>query len=704
MIGDRYMDIVRGSTKNPVASNELIDNLQKLDIVGTLYLGYPLLAQDDVKTSIDALLVSRNYGLIAFSFETENIQDDQDELYYKLEFTLRKYGNLRQGRRLAVNPIVVNYVTNSPIEVNDDYLVFGNDNISEELAKNAISIEDNLYSYLVESLQKIASMKPKKKRKNVRNLNSLGSKIKKIEKEVANLDEWQKKAAFEIPEGIQRIRGLAGSGKTVVLALKAAYLHFQNPEWDIAVTFYTRSLGQQFKEMINNFYREYSDEDIDEDKLHILHSWGATYEEGIYSKVCSNLNITPMNYQNAQVRYGRKDAFSGIVNEVLPLINKSYEDKYDIILIDEAQDMPANFFQLCYKITRSPKRIVYAYDELQNLNEEQMPTLREMFGTNVFGQAEIELINEDNKPRKDIVLPICYRNTKWALTAAHALGFGIYRNGGEDLVQFFNDLSLWKDIGYKITDGELQNGCRVILERASEASPNYFDELMSPEEAVIFQPAFNSKVDQYNWVAESIRKNIEEDELDADDILVIFPDALTSKSEYTEFRQHLLRRNISSNLAGVTTSRDVFRSDNYVTCSSIYRAKGNEAPMVYVINADYCAEGSELIKLRNILFTAITRSRGWVRVSGVGLGMEKIEQEITMCVSKEFKLDFHIPTAEQIQHLRKVHRELSAEEKRLNLKANKAIEELQELDTMGAIDEGLLLKLKDIISRSDNND
>ena len=62
-----------------------------------------------------------------------------------------------------------------------------------------------------------------------------------------------RKAAFEIPEGPQRIRGLAGSGKTVVLALKAAYLHSQHPDWNIAVTFYTRSLSQQYKDMITNF-------------------------------------------------------------------------------------------------------------------------------------------------------------------------------------------------------------------------------------------------------------------------------------------------------------------------------------------------------------------------------------------------------------------------------------------------------------------
>ena len=68
----------------------------------------------------------------------------------------------------------------------------------------------------------MASIKPQKKRENVKIEGSRGDTIKKNEKEIANLDHWQKKAALEIVDGTQRIRGLAGSGKTIVLALKAA--------------------------------------------------------------------------------------------------------------------------------------------------------------------------------------------------------------------------------------------------------------------------------------------------------------------------------------------------------------------------------------------------------------------------------------------------------------------------------------------------
>jgi superfamily I DNA and RNA helicase len=88
-----------------------------------------------------------------------------------------------------------------------------------------------------------------------------------------------------------------------------------------------------------------------------------------------------------------------------------------------------------------------------------------------------------------------------------------------------------------------------------------------------------------------------EDELDPDDILVIFAEAKTSKSKYRLIQSSLGRLGIQSHLAGVSSQVDVFQIAGSVTVSGIYRAKGNEAPMVYILNADYCTDDLELIKL-----------------------------------------------------------------------------------------------------------
>ena len=59
-----------------------------------------------------------------------------------------------------------------------------------------------------------------------------------------------------------------------------------------------------------------------------------------------------------------------------------------------------------------------------------------------------------------------------------------------------------------------------------------------------------------------------------------------------------------------------------------YIAKGNEKPMVYLADAEYGCLQSEIVHARNMLFTAITRSRAWIRIAGVGNAMELIEKEI----------------------------------------------------------------------------
>ena len=63
-------------------------------------------------------------------------------------------------------------------------------------------------------------------------------------------------------------------------------------------------------------------------------------------------------------------AFEGVCAELLSHIDySSPEPIYDAVLIDEAQDLPIPFFRVVHKMTRQPKRIIWAYDELQKLSE-----------------------------------------------------------------------------------------------------------------------------------------------------------------------------------------------------------------------------------------------------------------------------------------------------------------------------------------------
>ncbi|HEY9297514.1 MAG TPA: DNA/RNA helicase, partial [Phormidium sp.] len=61
-----------------------------------------------------------------------------------------------------------------------------------------------------------------------------GSIIAALQEKLYELDFQQEHIGKGIPPGIQRMRGIAGSGKTVLLFQKAAHIHLKHPDWDIA--------------------------------------------------------------------------------------------------------------------------------------------------------------------------------------------------------------------------------------------------------------------------------------------------------------------------------------------------------------------------------------------------------------------------------------------------------------------------------------
>ncbi len=315
---------------------------------------------------------------------------------------------------------------------------------------------------------------------------------------------------------------------------------------------------------------------------------------------------------------------------------------------------------------RHPKRFVYAYDELQNLSGTSLPPPEEIFGSDKHGRP---LVTFGEDRRRDVILQKCYRNSRPILVSAHGLGFGIYREAPEHtstgLVQMFDYPALWEQIGYKVKDGQLTKGQHIVLERTAETSPRFLEEHSSIDDLVQFI-AFDDESQQNEWLTQQIQHNLAKDELRHDDIIVIHPDPRTARASTAPIRRKLFEAGIQTHLAGVDTDADVFfRTDTpSVTFTGIYRAKGNEAGMVYVINAQDCnSSGTGLASLRNRLFTAITRSKAWVRVIGYGPGMQGLYNEFSALLQRDFVLDFTYPDDAILSKLRIVHRDLSAQER-----------------------------------------
>lgn len=687
------LEVIQGESRHRQVAQALAASLRGVIDEGTLYIGYPVLSTADERVQVDALLVCEAHGLAAFLFaeavpdsadDWAPVVDAQDRLYAVLDAHLSRHEGLRTRRQLAVT---LQTMTVFPVHVEPPEGVEGEYASLEAVAAWVVglpSIEPDIERRLHAALQRVTTIKPPKKRATVRNAESRGAMLKVIEREIANLDRWQKAAAIESPEGPQRIRGLAGSGKTVVLALKAAYWHTQEPEWLIALTFHSRALYQQIDDLVTRFTFEHGSDKPDPDRLRIVHAWGSRARAGIYSMIATALGETPRDWAYAQGKYGMDSAFQGICRELLEVArSQRVEPIFDAVLIDEAQDLPPEFFQLVYLFTKAPKRIVWGYDELQKLSESAMPTTDELFGKGPDGESIVNLSSLPDAPRRDIVLPRCYRNTPWALATAHALGIGVYREGG--LLQHPDEPTLWQDIGYNVVHGSLTEGSHVTLERSRESYPDYFPDLLEPRDAVVVE-AFAERSDQDVWVAEQIAVNLDADELDPDDILVVLPDAYRAKSRAPHLMRELSRLGIDSHLVGVNTSADEVFAPGSVAIAQIFRAKGNEAPMVYALDSQYAHSDYNAVTRRNTLFTAITRSRAWVRVCGWGDDMAVIQREVETVFEKGFRLEFPIPTEEELADIRHLHRDRPAQEVVVVRKATEGLATFLDALERGEID------------------
>ena len=233
-------DIVRGKISKPEQCRQLISVIRQYmkdnDETGTLYLGYPLTANADEAIMVEALWVTKNKGMVAFIFGDSQdsvllLKEQQDSLYYNIDFYLKKYSSLRKGRNLAFAPLVITVVPNEVrcSDENNEYIFCKNEEIASYI-EGFDGFDKTVYKRLCEVLQKVSEIKPRKKRINVKKPDSYGAIIKKIEKEIANLDQWQKKAAFEMPDGPQRIKGLAGSGKTTVAMHRISFILYTYAE------------------------------------------------------------------------------------------------------------------------------------------------------------------------------------------------------------------------------------------------------------------------------------------------------------------------------------------------------------------------------------------------------------------------------------------------------------------------------------------
>lgn len=613
------------------------------DIEGELYLGYPIYIDEvaDRRVSVDMALISK-MGVYIINILTSPVTDYgmiQDDIYAKVETKFKKQPFLFKKRALVFSFFAITYST-VDIKESDGYpLVNSLDALFAFIDENKSSEEysDDLFGKILSGIQEAYGINIHRDRGNV----SEGTKAYAIEQMSSLIEKYdtrQMEAILSDTIGIQRIRGMAGSGKTIVLARKAVELHTAHPDWDIVVTYSTRTLKDQLISLISRFYAAKNDgAKYNDTKLKVMQSWGSARSKGVYYEVCLRHGIEPMNVTEAKGKFRTQEGlFSKVCGDLLSSV-QNFHKMYDCILIDEAQDFDKNYLQLCLKILDSNKRLVYAYDELQALNEETMPSPEQIFGC---------AINHDTP------LTVCYRNQGRAIVTAHAIGMGLYRKDG--LLQLPGSSSVWEAIGY-ISDEPIVEGKPATLYRTSKTSPELLK--VNPDDIIDFF-SYSDQDSMFEALLYMIQDDLIANELLPRDIMIIDMDTF----DYAKNRQSLSNMQLIKNFtegseglldeenpslkyafkihtAGAATPEDFFRDDS-VVYTSVRRAKGNETFVVYIVNAQKCVNSLRRRSDRNALFTAITRSKGWVKVLGYGEDMEALDREFEEIKAHDFKLHF----------------------------------------------------------------
>lgn len=524
------------------------------------------------------------------------------------------------------------------------------------------------------------------------------SVVEAAKRQLWRFDVQQEMIAKQIPPGPQRIRGIAGSGKTVLLCQKAAQMYLKHPDWDIALVFFTRSLYDliisSLDKWIGHFTQGEQSFDPANSKLKVLHAWGGKSQPGFYSQVALAQGVTPKTL--GDVKRERKqlspgDAYAYVLKDLLETLSANeqpFKPLYDAVLVDEGQDLVSDerfkvdgkqpFYWLAYQSLRPAKlaaearalfehaapdpttadqrRLIWAYDEAQSLDSLVIPTYAEIFGREVSQVMLSGGVSYRGGVAKNEVMQRCYRSPGPIVAAAHGIGMGLLRPQG--VLSALTTKESWQKLGYEVKGDFRRLGDTITLTRPRRNSPNAVPELYHKE--ILTFHTYASRGDEVRMLARLIERDLNEGLSPSRDILVV---TLGSHYEAKGLQEWLARelsaRNISYFFPG-NKQADVlephwrdkdpnkFWCEGAVSVSRIHQAKGNEADVVYILGFDHIARYEDDINRRNQIFVALTRSRGWAHLSGVGEAPLFDEMRAVMACGETLSFEFKRQPKRQI--------------------------------------------------------
>jgi len=140
--------------------------------------------------------------------------------------------------------------------------------------------------------------------------------------------------------------------------------------------------------------------------------------------------------------------------------------------------------------------------------------------------------------------------------------------------------------------------------------------------------------------------------LRADDIVVAVVDDRHARKYLNLLASQLSQHQIACNNIHEAYGVPDFQIEGRITLTTVHKAKGNEGFAVHVVGADAVFQYPSKSN-RNRLFTAMTRAKGWLRLTGVGAAAKQLVREIESAKRNSPCLRFKYPSASDLETMKR---------------------------------------------------
>lgn len=367
------------------------------------------------------------------------------------------------------------------------------------------------------------------------------------------------------------IQGLSGTGKTELLLHKLKDIYVRNPRSRILLTCHNRILADNLSKRIPEFFNFMKvEQQIEWDsRLWCMHAWGSRNDEnsGTYRYICHYFDIPFYTFGQSSFDEACKKAC-----ELIKARNDGLEYAFDYILIDESQDFPQSFLDLCELVAQ--EYVIIAGDIFQSIFDAKI------------------------KPRisPDFLLSKCYRTDPRALMFAHSLGMGLFE---QKKLRWLED-DEWQTCGYIVETSADKSFYRLKREPLRR-----FEDISAadvPSVSIVEGETLNN-IQVSELVLEAIRAISEENPtITPDDIGIILVDSGKQIFTLQDTLAQVIPREIGWVVNKAVESKKKIPGEVFI--SNRNNVKGLEFPFVICVTKNL----SRGLAYRNSLYMTLTRS------------------------------------------------------------------------------------------------